>query len=321
MAFDSFLAIPILIAVFASLVFLYEYLVTPNPDRASEKIKRPYGFLPLELADPTFEDRFTKSILISVFAVLAYLMTYIYLFALSMRAYYDANWDDENVRCHPLVIPFAGILKTPPPGMSSSEFATSNFNTCSQDYIKIMSKESTAALYDLTSGLTLLFEEVAEAINYIEIALYRLIQAIEEIMAALWNRFMNVLVPLQILLIKVYDIFKRLEASLIVLMYSMISLFDFVVSAFSTMVNASIGYLLMMLSLILSLIALSFIFPFLIPVTLSLIIIFTSISLPLGLIVDFLVEYLHIPQTEIPTSHPLVSLMRGLKRIGKKFQW
>lgn len=260
-------------------------------------------------------DEYGDSLIMLAVITLAWLILLGMLFFAKTARYYKARWATE--RCKVAVMPFAGVINAPD-GTSATDYTVQNFQFCTDEMIKSMSKVTLEPVELLAEGLQDLYAAIADAIATIENVLNRIVKSIEAIVQGLVNRVMNVVVIVQKIAIKIVDSFKKMQAALVTGLYVLISFFDTIVSAAKVMINASIGQLMLTLAAIVSMIGLSFVFPFLIPLVVILVLIFTSMSIPLALIVVFLVDVLKIPQTEFPKIPAIPSLHLAHRGLHKK---
>jgi hypothetical protein len=81
----------------------------------------------------TYLEKYGGSVVFSVFAVLGVAIYFVYLHIKNNSGLIKKDW--STYRCHPLYIPFAGLIMNPK-NMSKLDYATENFSDCFQVLLK-----------------------------------------------------------------------------------------------------------------------------------------------------------------------------------------
>lgn len=81
----------------------------------------------------TYLEKYGGSVVFSVFAILGVAIYFVYLHIKNNSAIIKNDW--STYRCHPLYIPFAGLIMNPT-NMSKLDYTTENFSDCFQVLLK-----------------------------------------------------------------------------------------------------------------------------------------------------------------------------------------
>jgi hypothetical protein len=81
----------------------------------------------------TYLEKYGGSVVFSVFAILGVAIYFVYLHIKNNSALIKKDW--STYRCHPLYIPFAGLIMNPT-NMSKLDYTTENFSDCFQVLLK-----------------------------------------------------------------------------------------------------------------------------------------------------------------------------------------
>lgn len=116
--------------------------------------------------------------------------------------------DWANVRCNPLVMPFAGIINAPPEG-SKWEYTAENFGYCLSEIVKGAVNVEKVGLSATQSVLQGTLQSVSNSIKDAR-SLFASIRGMAGgLFTEIFNKLLNVLLPLQKVLIKSMDSLKR----------------------------------------------------------------------------------------------------------------
>ena len=81
-----------------------------------------------------------------------------------LYAHRKADWD--NKKCHPAVIPFAGMINAPP-GKSKFDFTAENFSGCLYNILAIIVGRFTKPVFFLSDAITKFFKILLDMVNAI----------------------------------------------------------------------------------------------------------------------------------------------------------
>ena len=204
--------------------------------------------------------------------------------------------DWVNSRCHPYVIPFAGLINKPK-DMSIIEYTQQNYDYCNQTILETISGEALQPLTYVTKLLTNVTNDILKAIQNIRAMFDKTRTNIQDMSKDLMSRLLNIMAPLQEIFIGFKDVISKMEGILTATLYTFIGTYYTLQSLMGTIVNFIINILIALAVLIVSL----WIVPFTWPAAASMTAIFIAISIPMTLIVIFMIDVLHIkPDKSIP---------------------
>ena len=151
-------------------------------------------------------DKYGGSVIACVLLLLAFFIVFSYLYVMNHIKPIKSDW--INQRCQPQVIPFAGLINTPP-GKSKTEFTADNFAKCTTDILSAVVAFFLKPVYFVTSIVVKLFGEMGNAVNAVRgIIAYIRIQ-IDLIAKHIMLRIFGTMVPIQKFIFKMqYPIYK-----------------------------------------------------------------------------------------------------------------
>lgn len=226
-----------------------------------------------------FFDLYNGSVMVSLFVLFIFFIIFSFFYVKHRTGPIKQNWSQE--RCSPTVMPFAGMINAPS-NKGIFEYTTENFNYC----IKNIIKESTAFAVEPINHIVRLFEAQSNNLNKGVNDARKVMSGTrsttggvsEEIM----GRTLNMLIPIQKMIIRFKDTMGKAHAVLTSAMYSAIGGLWFMISAIISVYDLIIAILIGLGIAIaaLWLIPFGFGIPFAIAMTLT----FIAIAIPLGLI-------------------------------------
>ena len=196
------------------------------------------------------------------------------------------NWETE--RCSPSVMPFAGFINLPK-GTSFFDYTSENYQYCVQQILTSISGDELEPLNFVTSSITSIFSLVVDALNSIRSVIAEIRGSISSITEEISTKIINVLIPFQTLIIKMSDVFNKSQAVLTAGIYTLFGIYYSVKSFFDAFVTLLFTLLIALVILILLLLI------FFTPAAAPWIVIFAGITIPLGLILNFVSEVFGTP--------------------------
>ena len=200
--------------------------------------------------------------------------------------YLSDNWETE--RCSPSVMPFAGLINLPK-GKTFLGYTSENYQYCVQNILTSISGAEFEPLKFVTNAITEIFSLVLDALNSIRGIIAEIRKSISNITGQIFSKVINVLIPFQEILIKMNDIFGKSQAMLTAGLYTIFGIYYSVKSFFDAFVNL---LLTMLIALVIVIFILLIFFQ---PSALVFILIFTGITIPLGLIINFISDVFGTP--------------------------
>jgi hypothetical protein len=222
-------------------------------------------------------------ILISIILFLLISLSYAYLQASSLKADWERN------RCKPSVLPFAGLVMQPT-DMSMSEYTALNFSYCMQDNLKAVAGQSLEPLSFIVSSLSTMAEEASQSLNAVRAMTDKVRSGIADIFLQIYGKLVNIMIPLQELIIKVKDSFGKLQGVLVTSLYAFLGSYFGLKSLLGVIAQAIVNILIGL--------AASIMIMWLTPITwapaAAATALFTAISIPLIIMIAFLKNTLQV---------------------------
>tara|TARA_B100001057_G_scaffold495294_1_gene593950 strand:- start:886 stop:2457 length:1572 start_codon:yes stop_codon:yes gene_type:complete len=246
----------------------------------------------------------------------------IFIAFLSLAYYYvklhikplKANWSEN--KCHPLVMPFAGIINKPD-DKTASEFAKENFSEC---LTQILSKVVAVMTMPIKFSLSLIrkfFKILQDAIQQMRELMNYVRKSLMEMVREVMNRILNVVISLRSLLINFKSVFDKIKAALVSVLYTIVSIYF----ALKSFMGAFLELVIKMLVILAAIIIVMWIFPWTYGIAGALTAFFVSISVPLVLIAIVLGQVLRLTSGNIPSTptcfdeNTIIETVNGKKKI------
>lgn len=216
-------------------------------------------------------------ILITIILFLLVSLSYAYLQAASLKADWEKN------RCKPSVIPFAGLVMQPS-DMSMSEYTSQNFSYCMQNNLKAVAGQTLEPLSFIVNSLSTMAEEAAASLNAVRAMTDKVRSGIADIFLQIYGKLINVMIPLQNLIIKVKDSFGKLQGVLVTTLYAFLGSYFGLKSLLGVIAQAIVNVLIALAAMIMVM--------WLTPLTWAPAAagtaLFTAVSIPLIILIAFL---------------------------------
>lgn len=194
-----------------------------NEKGTNEKVNNLYGFL-------NSQGYFYKnsiSIAVTIILFIVFFLINSYLFININTNYYKKNW--VQWRCDPAVMPFAGIINTPP-GESKLEYTFKNFSFCLNKILDDIVAFIMAPVIFLIEIVTSVYTAIALMLDEIVRMFDYLRSAITQIVLAILGVVMNFLIPFQKIIIKAKVIMNKVHATNVTAMFTFLGTYMAMVS-------------------------------------------------------------------------------------------
>ena len=156
----------------------------------------------------SFYERYGGSVFACIFIIIFVLIMTTYYFVITESAEIRDDW--ANQRCSPRILPFAGMINTPP-GKSSFEFTAENFNHCLNGIVEGSAINATAPLTWLISTATNTLKMLGDSINVIRAYITRLRVMVMSILSEIYHKISSILIPIQKMLIQFIDTLNKMN--------------------------------------------------------------------------------------------------------------
>lgn len=251
-----------------------------NIQQSAKTIKQMYEKL-------TYFDQYGGSVFL--FIILLVILFVAVSYVTIMRNIQPIKDDWVNQRCKPQVIPFAGLINKPA-NMSVIDFTGQNFTNCMQNILIGITGDAVQPITYMTLAIREVFEAIAEVIQYIRSILSSIRSNMTSIAQDILGRVANIMVPIQQILIAFKDAMNKVKGVLTAGLYTALGSYY----ALKAMLGAIVQMIIIILIILVALIIAMWIIPFTWPVAATMTAVFISISIPLAIIVGFMVDVLHV---------------------------
>lgn len=169
-----------------------------------ERLKYLYG-------DNTFSGRYGIDIM-KVCLVIFVFMCAVTYFQIQIRLN-EVKQDWPKYRCRPDVMPFAGWINAPE-GTDPMEYTKQNFTECSSNITKGVFDKPMVMVYAGFNVVMKIFKNILDVIEKLRLFLNKIRDTIKDLFLAIFNRIQNVIIPVQVMLIKTVDFFEKIKGIL-----------------------------------------------------------------------------------------------------------
>ncbi len=243
----------------------------------------------------TYYDQYGSSIILVIALTILLLLACSYCYVIMNIQPIINDWN--NQRCKPYIIPFAGYINKPV-DISSNDFTKQNFDYCTQNILKNITGEAVQPLTYITKALFVLYNVIQESLNSIRQMFDKVRNLFNSVTKEIMGRLANIMIPLQQIIISFRDIMSK------VLGIMTTGLFTLLASYYSlkALMGAIAQMIITILIALVAIIALFWIFPFTWGAAISYTAIFIAISIPLAIMLAFMIDVLKVqPGLSIPT--------------------
>ena len=255
-------------------------LYMDNIQQSAKTIKKMYEKL-------TYFDQYGGSVFL--FIILLVILFVVVSYVTVMRNIQPIKDDWVNQRCKPQVMPFAGIINKPA-NMSVIDFTGQNFTNCMQNILVGITGNAVQPITYMTFAIREVFEAIAKVIQYIRAILTSIRSNMTKIAQDILGRVANIMIPIQQILISFKDAMNKVKGVLTAGLYTALGSYY----ALKAMLGAIVQMIVIILIILVALIIAMWIIPFTWPVAATMTAVFISISIPLAIIVGFMVDVLHV---------------------------
>ena len=169
-----------------------------------ERLKYLYG-------DNTFSGRYGIDIL-KVCLVIFLFMSAVTYFQIQNKLQ-EVKRDWPEYRCRPDVMPFAGWINAPE-GVAPMDYTKQNFIECSANSTKGVFDKPMTMVYTVFNVIMNIFKKILEVIEQLRLFLNKIRDTLRELFLAIFNRIQNIIIPVQMMLIKMVDFFEKIKGIL-----------------------------------------------------------------------------------------------------------
>jgi hypothetical protein len=125
----------------------------------------------------------------------------------------EVKQDWPKYRCRPDVMPFAGWINAPE-GTDPMEYTKQNFMECNSNITKSVFDQPMVMVYAGFNVVMKIFKNILDVIEKLRLFLNKIRETLKELFLAIFNRIQNVVIPVQVMLIKMVDFFEKIKGIL-----------------------------------------------------------------------------------------------------------
>jgi hypothetical protein len=241
----------------------------------------------------TYFDMYGSSVII--FLIITMFVFFVYTYCQVMQVRKEVADDWTNQRCNPKYLPFAGYI-THPEGITAFDYTNENFQYCVQNILTNVTGYALQPIQYMINSLQQMFQVIGNSIQKIREFLDLLRQNVKTVAEDVLHRILNVMVPLQTVLIALMDTFQKIQGVMTAGLYTMLGSYYTLQSLMGAILELIIKLLVVLVVIIVGL----WVMPFTWPAAAASSAVFLSIAVPLSIIVIFMTEVLHIKTSKIP---------------------
>jgi hypothetical protein len=202
-----------------------------------------------------------------------------------------------NQRCKPYIIPFAGLINAPD-GTSSGTFTSENFSYCTQNILQDVTADALMPLTFITNIITTALNAIKDSINMIRGMFDKIRTFLQDVVEEIMGRIMNVMVELQVIIISFRDFIGKIQGILTATLFTSLGTYY----TLKALLGAIAEFIIAILIALAALIIMFWVFPLTWGVAIANTAIFVALSIPLALILTFMLDVLQIrPSLSIPS--------------------
>jgi hypothetical protein len=242
----------------------------------------------------SYLDMYGSTVVLFICLTLFVFCIYTFCQALQKKEALVNDW--ANQRCKPQYIPFAGYINAPD-GKSAFDYTGENFQYCMQSILVNITGNIFKPIEFLLAGVTNFFFMLSGTINQIRTVLSTLRDNISNFVQEIINRLLITIIPLQTIMIKVMDMFNKIQGIMMASLYTMLGAYVTLKSLMGAMMELVITVLVTLSIIIVGLWAAG---PMMWPVAAGASVAYLGISIPLALVLYFMSDVLHIKTSSIP---------------------
>ena len=242
----------------------------------------------------TYLDLYGNSVIIFIFMTLFVFIVYSYCKVIVNKEAIASDW--SNQRCKPQNMVVAGFI-THPEGKTALQYTSENFQYCVSNILNNIVGYSLEPFQYMVSALNTIFSDLTDALQKIREVFNTLRNGISDFASDVLSRILNIMMPLQKIVIVLIDTFNKIQGVMASSLYTMLGTYY----TLQTVMGAILELIVKILVALVIIIAGLWLLPFSWPAAASMTAVFLAISIPLAVITYFMTEVLHIKSAAIPS--------------------
>jgi hypothetical protein len=222
-------------------------------------------------------DKYGGSVIITGIVLFIFFIFFSYFYVMNKLKPIKADWAMQ--RCNPAVMPFAGIINAPD-GASKFDYTADNFHHCTQTILSTIIGYFLQPIHHSIGTLNEFFSQISKSVNMIRHVFAYIRNRIMSIVSDIFGRMYNIVIPVQIILIKLKDILEKNVAVLTSSLYTVMTLF----LSLKSFLGSFLEILVLALITLAAATILLWVLPFTWPAAGVMTALFVSVSVPLVII-------------------------------------
>lgn len=239
-------------------------------------------------------DEYGTSFILFIFLLLILFVVHSYFYSITHVQSIKANWTKD--RCSPRVIPFAGLINSPN-GKSAMQYTEENFTYCIQNILSDIAGFALQSVTFITNAIQGIFKAMFGDLQKIRTMFNSIRTKLQSISEIIMGKIMNIVIPLQEIIIKARDIFGKTQGILSAGLYTALGAYMTLQTLLGAIIQALVSILVILAGTIAGLLiiaAIPIIGELVMPILALDIGIFIAIAVPTIIIIVFTALYLQL---------------------------
>jgi len=232
-------------------------------------------------------DQYGASVLLFIIITIILLISISYCYVKIHAQPIIDDW--PNQRCKPNILPFAGFI-TRPDGMSATDYTAQNFTYCTQNILSSITGTAVEPITFTINMFKYMVEQIKNEINYIRGMFDKVRNMFQEVSEEIMGRIMNITIPLQQIIISFKDLISKIQGTMTAGLFTLLGSYYTLKSLMGAIAQLIISILIALAVMI----AIFWIIPFTWGAAIANTAIFVALSIPMIIILAFMVDVLHV---------------------------
>tara|TARA_R110002020_G_scaffold194984_8_gene395943 strand:+ start:2745 stop:4286 length:1542 start_codon:yes stop_codon:yes gene_type:complete len=220
----------------------------------------------------TYLEKYAHSVFITTIILLAFIFVFSYFYIKANLEPIRKDWN--NLKCHPGIIPFAGMINKNPDD-TVFQSTSKNFSLCTNLILKSVVKIFTKPVTAMMGSLNGAFKMIVKSGGRLQKLTAETLDKIEKILKYFLNRLGAIIIPVQRLFINIKDTLNKMNGVLATIMHTLLAQFNAMKSYIATLIDVIIIGMIASSLIILKLWLIPFSWPVAIPATVFYVVIMT----------------------------------------------
>ena len=275
-------------------------------DKGLQKIQKKYEKL-------GYFDQYGGSFLLFIFITCVVFVFSSYCIVMSNVQPIIDDW--TNQRCNPAYLPFAGLI-THPNDISATDYTSENFTYCIQNITSSISGFAVEPINFTVNMLNQMVNFIKSSLQGIRDMFAKIRSMFQEISEELMGRIMNIMIPLQQIIIGLRDFINKTQGTMTAGLFTLLGSYN----TLNSLMGSIVQFVITILIALAIMIAVFWLTPFTIGAAIANTAIFVAISIPIAIILAFMVDVLHIhtslsiPKIKCFDKNTLIDMNDGSKK-------